>query len=214
MDKPDLTGIQIIHRAMRADLHRLAELTADIEAGRERADQDRAAATAKFVQDVCHAIHTHHTREDDLVWPLIERHAGAAVDLSDLSEDHSELDPLLEEVQAAARTFAAGGEVTALAAAVKRLTALLDEHIEAEEATIFPVIRQYVPAADWDDVEQAMAKGKLNELRLEICWVAQYATRDELAHIRASAGPVVPVLMALLRPGHRRRRRAVFGSAG
>ncbi len=98
MTTPDLTGIRIIHRAMRGDLHRLVALTEHLVA----TTPTRAKAIAHFVGRITHTIHQHHTREDEIVWPLIERSAGAAADLNDLSEDHSLLDPLLNEADTAA----------------------------------------------------------------------------------------------------------------
>jgi hypothetical protein len=57
--------------------------------------------------------------------------------------------------------------------------------------------------------KEATAKG----MRFDLAWVDQYARPDEIAHLRKIAGPVLSVAMALLRPGHRRRQRAVFGSS-
>ncbi|MEV7802838.1 hemerythrin domain-containing protein [Microbispora sp. NPDC088329] len=209
MDTPDLTGIRIIHRAMRGDLHRLHALTEDLDAGLHRADPARAAAIARYTQDVCAAIHHHHTREDEVVWPVIERSAGAAVDLTDLSDDHSELDPLLDRVRVTARAFADGRGVHELAAALRTLSELIDEHIEEEERRIFPVIEKYVSAADWKEMEKSLRGG---DPRFELAWVDRYSSPDEMAHIRKIAGPVLSLLLILLRPGHRRRRRLVFGS--
>ncbi|WP_244460330.1 hemerythrin domain-containing protein [Microbispora triticiradicis] len=212
MDTPDLTGIRIIHRAMRGDLHRLRTVAEDLDAGRRRADAARATALARYAEDVCAAIHHHHSREDEIVWPVIERSAGAAVDLADLSDDHSELDPLLERVRVAARAFARGGGAggaAELAAALRTLSDLIDEHIEEEERRIFPVIEKYVAAADWKAMEKSLRGG---DPRFELAWADRYATPDEMAHIRRLAGPVLSLLLILVRPGQRRRQRLVFGS--
>lgn len=210
MNTPDLTGIRIIHRAMRADLHRLRDLAEDLQAGRQRAASARAAAIAGFTERICAAIHHHHTREDEVVWPLIRRSAGTAVDLTDLSDDHAELDPLLDRVRTAARAFATGrGGAAELADALRTLAELLDEHIEEEERRIFPVIEGYVSAADWKAMEKSLGGG---DPRFELAWVDQYAAPEELAHIRKVAGPVLSLLLTLLRPGHRRHRRLVFGA--
>ncbi|RCG25837.1 hemerythrin domain-containing protein [Sphaerisporangium album] len=210
MDTPDLTGIRIIHRAMRGDLHRLLTLAEDLDAGRQRADAARAAAIARFTEDICAAIHHHHTREDEAVWPVIQRSAGAAVDLTDLSDDHSELDPLLDRVRLAARAFTSGRDgISELEATVRTLSEHLDEHIEEEERRIFPIIEQYVSAVDWKALEKSLQSGNV---RFELAWVDQYADPDEMAHIRKIAGPILGLLLTLVRPGHRRRRRLIFGS--
>lgn len=196
MTTPDLTGIRIIHRAMRGDLHRLVALTEHLTA----TTPTRARAVAHFVGRITHTIHQHHTREDEIVWPLIERSAGAAADLSDLTEDHSLLDPLPNEAE---------GDAGPLHLALKRLSELLDEHIEEEERRIFPVVLQYVTEKDWADAETRIRKG--GDIRFDLCWIGQYATPEEMARIRRTGGPVVALMLALLRPGHRRRQRLIFG---
>ncbi|GAB1824421.1 hemerythrin domain-containing protein [Herbidospora sp. RD11066] len=205
MTTPDLTGIRIIHRAMRGDLHRLVALTEHLAA----TTPTRAQAIARFVGQITHTIHQHHTREDEIVWPLIERSAGAAADLADLSEDHSLLDPLLDEADTAARAFATGAGAQPLHLALQRLSELLDEHIETEERRIFPVILQYVTEKDWAEAENQIRKG--GDIRFDLCWVGQYATPEEMTHIRRIGGPVVTLMLALLGPGHRRRQRLIFG---
>ncbi|MFC6081335.1 hemerythrin domain-containing protein [Sphaerisporangium aureirubrum] len=77
--------------------------------------------------------------------------------LGDLSEDHSELDRLLERVRSAAGRFASGeGDAAGLAAAIRTVAELIDEHTEEEERTIFPVIEQYVSRADWKAMEKSL----------------------------------------------------------
>ncbi|GAA0438211.1 hypothetical protein Acor_62330 [Acrocarpospora corrugata] len=211
MTTPDLTGIRIIHRAMRGDLHLLVALTEAIAAGRTDVSPARARALADFVGQIRHAIHQHHTREDEIVWPLLERSAGAAVDLTDLSDDHSVLDPLLAEMESAGRAFVANrNAIGALAASVRKLSELLDEHIEEEERRIFPVIQKYVTTADWEHSENEIRKG--GSIKFDLGWVAHYATPAELAHLRAKAGPIITLMIAMIRPGHRRRHRLIFGS--
>jgi hemerythrin-like domain-containing protein len=200
---------------MRGDLHRLVELTGNIGAGRDMVGLARAAALAGFISDVCHAINLHHTREDSITWPLIESSAGAAVDLTDLSDDHSGLDPMLDELRAAAHSFAANpSDVSKLATSVRQLSEHLDEHIEEEERRIFPVIEKYVTAEDWKKSEDVIGKqSTMKEIRFDLAWVDHYATREEMAQLRKSAGPALAILMPLLRPGHRRRQRVVFGAS-
>lgn len=211
MNTPDLTGIRLIHRAMRGDLHRLITLTEAIAAGREAVSPARAAAIADFVGNIRRVIHEHHTREDNIVWPILERSAGAAVDLADLSDDHSVLDPLLADMDAAAHEYAAGrADVAPLGAAIRKLSELLDEHIEEEERRIFPVIQKYVSVPDWENAEKEIRKG--GSIKFELGWVTQYATAAEMAHIRKKAGLVIVLMIALIRPGHRRRQQLIFGA--
>ncbi|MEU8192883.1 hemerythrin domain-containing protein [Microbispora amethystogenes] len=202
---PNLLGFRITHRAMRADSRRLADATGEIAAGRQPCGPERAAAIKNYVVKLCQGIHHHHKAEDDHLWPLLVRSAGAEVDLSELSEDHSELDPLLAEIQSVA------GDPAELAKPMRRLADLLDEHIAEEERQLFPVIMRHVTAKDWEELEKHVRKG--GDPRFELPRIERHARPEELAELRKLAGPVLVVMLALLRPGHRRRERLVFGAA-
>ncbi len=206
---PELLGFQIAHRAMRGEVRRLAVLTTELAGGRQRADAGRTRAIGAFIEEMCASIHHHHVTEDEVLWPVIERSAGAEVDLRDLSDDHSELDPLLSEINTQAAVFASTGDARALATSLTRLADMLDEHIEEEERLLFPIITKYVSVADWKRVEDAARKG--GKVRIELPKIEEYARPEELARLRKLAGPVLTVMLSLLRGGHRRRRRLIFG---
>ncbi|MFC4118255.1 hemerythrin domain-containing protein [Nonomuraea zeae] len=207
---PNLLGMRINHRAMRADSRRLATVMNEIAAGEQQASPARLAAINEFAAGLCTGIHHHHRAEDDILWPVIVRSAGAEVDLSDLSDDHAALDPLMEEITATAATL--GTDAAAprrLAKALTTLADLLDEHIEEEERLVFPVILKYVSVADWAKVEEGVRKG--SKLSFEVPRIAQYASPEELAELRREAGLVLRILLRLLNPGHQRRQRLIFG---
>lgn len=215
---PDTTGFQVNHRTMRADTRRLAELLARVAAGQVAYDRRRAVALRTYLRLLCDGIHHHHRMEDEVLWPVLERSAGAEVDLRELTEDHAALDPVLDEIRAAAHdlvgAFSADGAPSARQAAARladvlaRLRDLLDEHIEEEERLLFPVIRRYVSVADWNTVEAAVRKG--GALRFELPRMERYARPEELAELKAVAGPVLRIMLAVLRPGFRRREATVF----
>ncbi|AEA24228.1 hemerythrin domain-containing protein [Pseudonocardia benzenivorans] len=215
---PDLLGLRLLHRAMRAELHRttaLAERLADVRTG---CSPRRARAVDKWVRDLCAEIHHHHTAEDLDAWPVIAARAGAAVDLTELSDDHAALDPLLDRVRAAAAALATGRPeeqpalAAELAAALSVVRDELDEHIDAEERDVFPVIEQYVPAAEWAGVERAVRARKGGPgIAFQLPRIVAAATPAESAAMRKVAGPVLIALLTVVGPAHRRRVRLVFG---
>ncbi|WBB71335.1 hemerythrin domain-containing protein [Micromonospora sp. WMMD1128] len=218
---PNLVGFRINHRTMRADTRRLAELADRVATGQIRYDRRRAGALRTYVRLLCDGIHHHHRMEDEVLWPVLERSAADEIDLRELSDDHASLDPVLDEARAAvddlAAVFASGDAGSArvrvaagrLATVLAHLRDLLDEHIEEEERLVFPVIRRYVSVADWDSVERAVRKG--GALRFELPRIERYAQPDELAELKRTAGPVLRLTLAALRPGFRRREARVFG---
>ncbi|NUP01352.1 MAG: hemerythrin domain-containing protein [Nonomuraea sp.] len=208
---PNMLGFRIMHRAMRGDTRRLAVLMNAIATGEQQAGEARLAAIATFTTKLCAGIHHHHQAEDDVLWPVIVRSAGAEVDLSDLTDDHAALDPLLEEITTAAARLASDGQAAKrLAKSLGTLADLLDEHIEEEERLIFPIVAAYVSEQDWKKVETEVQKG--GDTRFDLPRIAQYAQPEELAELRGLAGPVLSALLALMARGHRRRQKLIFGA--
>jgi hemerythrin-like domain-containing protein len=209
---PNLLGMRFAHRMMLRDLHRLAA-TAQKIAGGDACDARRATAIATWVRHLCHEIHHHHTVEDELTWPLIERSAGSEVDLAVLSEDHAALDPLLDEIRWSVDAFEGRpGIATAerLAAALGRVRDELEEHIGEEERAVFPVIERYVSVKDWEAMEKEIRKGGA-PLTFVLPRFEGVVRPEEKEEVRKLGGPVMALLMALVRPGYQRRERLVFG---
>jgi iron-sulfur cluster repair protein YtfE (RIC family) len=215
VDTPDLLGIRLIHRLMRTDLHRLTAVAQRLAAGEPCSDR-RAAALARWVDGQADEIHEHHTAEDAVVWPVIVTHAGAHLDLAELSGDHDALDPLLAAACTAAADLVAAPTDDRTAAAAKLAAALavvrdeIDEHLDAEEAAIFPVIERWIPAAEWERVEAQVSK-KGPGLRFTLPRIVDVTTPAEFARLRSEAGPALVLLLKLLMPGYRRREKLVFG---
>jgi len=138
------TGLLLAHRAMLRDLNRLTALLA----GASAFPRKRAAAVAEYLEDLCDSIHHHHSAEDEVLWPVLERTAGPHVDLTELADDHAVLDPKLHGVRAGAAALRSTGTVpAALVAALTDLRDTLHEHIGDEERTIVPLIRRHVSDA-------------------------------------------------------------------
>jgi hemerythrin-like domain-containing protein len=213
-ETPDLLGIRLAHRMMRRDLHRLTEVAERVRGGEPCPDR-RAAAFVRWVEQLCQEIHHHHTVEDEALLPLLATRAGAEVDLDELGDDHRALDPLLDAIRAAATALAAAGpdrRATAarLGEALARVRDELDEHIEDEERTMFPLIRRHLSVAEWEKVEKRAQKGEL-PMAFVLPRIVDATEPAELAELRKAAGPVLMALLAVVRPRYRRRERLVFG---
>ncbi|UQU66472.1 hemerythrin domain-containing protein [Couchioplanes caeruleus] len=202
------TGLLLAHRAMLRDLDRVADLAAR-EAGR-RLERRRAAAVADYVTDLCDSIHHHHSAEDEVLWPVLERSAGAHVDLTELTDDHAVLDPKLARIRDGAASLRAAGLFPApLAADLADLRDTLREHIEDEERSIVPLIRRYVTRADWSRVEATIRKHGA-KMSFEVPRILAVSTDRELAEFRAEGGIPFAVMVRVLPPMFRRRERRVF----
>ncbi|HTJ36426.1 MAG TPA: hemerythrin domain-containing protein [Dactylosporangium sp.] len=211
--EPNLLGIMINHRSMRGDARRFADVTRAIADGSLPGTPGRARAIQQYLTNLCDGIHHHHQAEDDVLWPVLRETAGAEVDLAELTDDHKQLDPLLDRVraEATALTDAPADRDAAgrLSDTLATLRDLLDEHIDDEERTVFPVIRRYVNHDQWQQVENAVRKG--SKIGFELPRIERYATPEELADLRRMAGPVLLLMLAAVRPGFARRERVIFG---
>lgn len=210
--EPDLSGIMLAHRAMVADIGRLADLTTAIAQRRMPCTPQRARALTRYLELMCESIHHHHTMEDDVLWPVIEAAAGDFVDLTELTADHAALDPRLDRLREHAAAFGRSGDpelARPLAAGLADLHRLLAAHIADEERELFPVIRRHVTVAAWEAVETAARKtGRLSFDGPRVLAVATDAERAKIA--AAVPGPLM-LLLGYLARRHRRLERAVFG---
>lgn len=210
---PDILGMKVAHRAMRGDLRRLAALMQDVAAGRTTCDARRARAITWYTDRLAESIHHHHRTEDDVLWPVIEQRAGSLIDLTELTDDHSVLDPELDRLRAAALALqadpASQERAAALALQFAELRDLLDEHITEEEADVFPVILEYLSVDDWTRVERSAQRS--GRLSFELPRALDHASTEELEVFRAEGGAVLVVLAAIIRPLYRRKEKLVFG---
>ncbi|MGY1604033.1 hemerythrin domain-containing protein [Geodermatophilus sp. SYSU D00815] len=212
----DLSGFALIHRALRAGTRELADAATAIGAGAP-CPPERRRALIRFATEVLAEIHTHHQREDDVLWPVIAASAGAAVDLEPLTDDHTELHAVLERAEQALAAFAAPGadpRATAapLGAVLTGMADLLDEHIAEEEAEVFPVIRTHVSAKDYAACEAMFRKGSsVGHLLFVLPWVIAQCAPEERAEMLRIAGAPLRLLLAVSERRWHRRRALVIG---
>src|SRR4051812_8160392 len=212
----DLTGFTMIHRALRSGTRDLADAAVAIGHGAP-CPAPRREAYVGFATEVLHEIHSHHSREDDVLWPVIAASAGAVVDLEPLSDDHTELHVVLTRAEEALRAFAEATDVRAAAAplgqVLTEMADLLDEHIVEEEAEVFPVIREHVSATDFAACEKRFQKGSsVGHLFFVLPWVISQCSPEERAAAMADAPAMLKVLLKLSEGRWHRRRAVVLGA--
>jgi hemerythrin-like domain-containing protein len=216
-DEPeaDLFGFTLVHRSLRNGCRLLADALTSIAAGAP-CDRRRQDAIAAFAGHMLHEVHVHHTREDDVLWPVIVASAGAHVDLTPLTDDHVALQAVLDRAQPLLAEFAARGPAAAgpLAAVLTSVADSLDEHIEEEERDVFPVVRRYVSAADFTRVETRFRKGtSLRHMVFVLPWmVDSCASAEERAQLLGFMPPPLRLLLRVVGPRWERRRDLVRGS--
>lgn len=209
----DLFAFGLIHRTLRQGTRMIAEVAASIAAGGP-CDRRRQEAVVAFTRNVLEEVTVHHSREDDVLWPVIAASAGPHVDLDPLSDDHVALHAVLHRAEQALALFATDVPRGAVALAQEMTTMAdeLDEHIADEEAEVFPVIRRWVSAADFARCEESFRKGsKPAHAVFVVHWALSVATPEEAAKLLTGAPAPLKLMLALTRRGWTRRRDLVRG---
>jgi hemerythrin-like domain-containing protein len=210
---PNVLGMTLTHRAMLADLRRLAELVGAVRDHEVACTPARRRAICRYVELLCESVRHHQAAEDVMLWPLITASVGDHLDLSELTDDHRALALRLEQVQARAAAFRLwrGSPQVAgvLAVALAELTALLGEHIQDEESAVLAAITDHVSATDWDTMYAAARAGR----RMSFDDPREHAvlTPGERATRIRSSGIGRRARLGVLLLWHRRLDRATFG---
>lgn len=206
----ELLGMRLAHRVIRHDLTRLSRLADEMIADPSRFDRSRYAAISRYVELFTTSLHHHHTVEDFSLWPLITDSAGPHVDFTELTDDHDELDPLLDTLIRLAAELPGKTAIAEFARAIRRLQTMLDEHIDDEERTVFPLITGHVAADAWQQFEKEAQRG--GRADFDLTRVFAVMTVEETAKARQELPIFLRVLVAVLARKQRRRERAVFGA--
>lgn len=207
----DLAGFELTHRAMRSGTRIVASALGGIAAGAS-CPPDRHRTVADFTEHVLAEISAHHHKEDDVLWPVIVASA-AGVDLSALSSDHVALEAVLVRARAALARFRTDlGAADELAEIMTEIADELDEHIADEEATIFPVMREYVSAADFARCEKSFQKGvSPRHLAFVLPWFIGQCTPEERARLLPAAPLPIRLFLRVTEPRFARRLAVVRG---
>ena len=147
---------QMVHDAMR---HAVAVL-ADAGAGLTPGPSTKARQLGAFADFLLVFVHHHHSGEDEHWWPsLRERSAAAGTVLAPLTDDHHDLDPLLDALRGHAAQLKAGAhDPGAVARDTAALRDHLLEHLAAEEPVLFPLLTEHMDKDEAERLGRLMAK--------------------------------------------------------
>lgn len=133
------TMLMMSHHAFRRDIARflraIDRMGADAASRGARWDALREEWDESFRK----ALHGHHTIEDTHMFPdLRKNHPNCSAAIDTLMEQHHQIDPLLEQGDAA---FADPARLVDAPSILNELKTLLDAHLAFEESEITPFLR-------------------------------------------------------------------------
>ena len=191
--------LMAIHRAMRADSHRLIGAVEALPDG----DVHRAEALGRAFAAIVSLIHDHHWTEDDVMYPfLIDRVDGFEEDAIRLEDDHVELDAAMARVNARFRLLAhqlsprlwqdtrrhVGDEAAAF-------RDVLTGHLDREEAVVLPAVDSVLTEADRHALHKEESKlASYRHMKMAVPWVLANSTPEEAAELWASAPRLLGVV--------------------
>jgi hypothetical protein len=200
----------IIHAALRRDLDRTALVLADGEP-----DGARLRAMGVHVVWLMDFLHTHHTGEDEHLFPMLRHNNPRIHDLlDDMESEHAAIAGAVTGLRETGGRAAAGEPVAAeLRDAVAALRAVLDPHLEHEERDLSPVVPESVTEAQWREFEKSNTRGtRPPELAFIGHWMLDNLDETGAAVVRSKV-PAVPrfVMLRFLGRPYRERAAACWG---
>jgi iron-sulfur cluster repair protein YtfE (RIC family) len=140
MSNLDMTIMLAIHDALRRDLEEVARRAAQPSTGLE------AAVGWQLFSSY---LDIHHRAEDDLLWPMLQEVLADRPDdlalVDSLEEEHSQIDPMLAEIDAVLR----GESSESLGDVVDALHTGLRAHLQHEEQEGLPLIDDVLTGEQW-----------------------------------------------------------------
>lgn len=105
----------------------------------------------------------HHSKESDLLFPLVRKRSGEARDtLARLDQEHEQGEHAIRELEHALLAFEVMGEPrrAAFEKAVERYVEIHLAHMRTEEREILPLAQQVLTEADWAELDAEFQKNK------------------------------------------------------
>jgi hemerythrin-like domain-containing protein len=199
MDNPiDLRVYALVHHAMRQDSQRLV----DFVSGTPR-DDASLATVARWYDGYLAVIHHHHTGEDEGVFPDLARRSAKLEDgLGQLEDQHVVLDALLTAMKSGLADLRQTGSQRTrsdLTHVAKQLRHHLGEHLDAEEALIFPEISRLYSPAEWQAIDEEYFKKGVSFRFMSFIapWVMAAAAEEHRSELLAEGGPALRTLYRL-----------------
>lgn len=214
----DLTNMYVMHHAFRRDLRDFQTTVADSRLG----DHDRWRALLERWRMFGHALHNHHTAEDEGLWPMLLERAAANRDddaravLEAMQAEHARIDPVLEECEEGfARQADRPTEAvrSALEHSLDAASGLLSGHLGHEERDAMALVQRYMSEADWQYIEQHHFRPayKPRDILWVVAWTAIGLPIEVHRRALNSGGLPIKVVWWLTRGRFRRAQAAVFG---
>jgi iron-sulfur cluster repair protein YtfE (RIC family) len=139
----------LIHRVLRREFGQLPRLFR-AAAG----DHVRSKVIGAHAREMLTFLHTHHTGEDELLFPLLRERAALDPELMDrMDAQHAQVDDAVTAIDADLPAWTASADAAAgerMAARIDAMMPTLIEHLAEEEQEILPIVSVTLTQSEWD----------------------------------------------------------------
>jgi hypothetical protein len=201
---------QIIHAAVRRDLHRFDQALGGFPDGsRERANQLSGAW-----DNLEHQLHHHHADEEAIFFPMLSNLGAGTALMDELEAEHADMVTALATANASMRSFTA--EPTAATARTARvrvadLHASFDAHVTHEERDLEPFAAGQLSTPEWKAAQKAVRKAHKGETGTFFAWLMDGADAETAAALRDEIpAPVLFIIGHVAGRGYQRRIASVW----
>ena len=157
----DTHEMVLIHRVIRREFGQLPRLFRSAAGDRARS-KIIGAHTAEMVD----FLHTHHTGEDELLFPLLRQRASLDPELMDrMDTQHAQVNAAVAAICAELPRWTASADVNAgerMAAVIEAMMPTLIDHLAEEEQKLLPIVSVTLTQNEWD----ALGKHGMNAIPL------------------------------------------------
>jgi len=188
------------HRTIRA----LIGVFTPVVAGWQQGDEKRTRALAGAVAFAVEGTRFHHSLEDNDYWPAVISNGGDEAALRPLMDEHHELDPILDQLDAQAKALHNNPADEHALASTKAYFGELGDHIlghlDREEPIFFPLLAEYLPETE---AHRLAVKAGKSAPRKGFSWIMAGATyamrpRESEEFLHSLPTPIVWLRPALL----------------
>ncbi|MFJ9893412.1 hemerythrin domain-containing protein [Streptomyces sp. NPDC091280] len=180
--RPYTHEMTVVHRVFRREsayLPRLVRAVPD-------SDTARAAKVAEHLREYVAGLHSHHSVEDELIWPHLQNRAPDGELVARMEEQHQRIDVSLTVVAEWTAAWERAADPIAgqeLALALERHRAALLEHLDDEEQLVLPLIAEHLSVEEWDLVgRRGLERIPRNRLLIALGAILEDATPAERAY--------------------------------
>jgi hemerythrin-like domain-containing protein len=145
----DTHEMVLIHRVIRREFGQLPRLF------RSAANNPaRSKIIGAHAREMVRFLHTHHTGEDELLFPLLRERAALDPELMDrMDAQHAQVDDAVAAISAELPAWTTSADAAAgerMAACIDTTMPTLIEHLAEEEQKLLPIVAVTLTQNEWD----------------------------------------------------------------